>query len=166
MSVLFYRTKYENLSLNRFLCFRDLLCVLYRFLIFIYNSELWLRPSLVQGVAKSVDAIFAYKQRPHFKILVNSRRNVQDMETILLSTISFSQDMTVIGWYHSHPTSSPRPSQHDIVCQSVHQQHMRSLDGRIDPCLGVIVSPFRGTSPASEVCKYLFVEEVTYGNLF
>lgn len=61
------------------------------------------------------------------------------------------QDMTVIGWYHSHPTSSPRPSQHDIVCQSVHQQHMRSLDGRIDPCLGVIVSPFRGSTPTSEM---------------
>eukprot|EP00116_Pleurobrachia_bachei_P012968 sb/3473230/ len=59
--------------------------------------------------------------------------------------------MTVIGWYHSHPTSSPRPSQHDIVCQSVHQQHMRSLDGRIDPCLGVIISPFRGQSPSSEM---------------
>jgi len=61
------------------------------------------------------------------------------------------QDLTVIGWYHSHPTSSPRPSQHDIVCQSVHQQHMRSLDGRIDPCLGVIVSPFRGQTPDSDI---------------
>nr|XP_022900726.1 histone H2A deubiquitinase MYSM1-like [Onthophagus taurus] len=46
--------------------------------------------------------------------------------------------MDVLGWFHSHPTFAPEPSQQDIDTQFSIQQCF----GEDKPCVGVIMSPF------------------------
>lgn len=49
--------------------------------------------------------------------------------------------LTVVGWYHSHPTFNPSPSLRDIENQSNYQK-LFSRSDNIEPFIGVIVSPF------------------------
>ncbi|XP_074029524.1 deubiquitinase MYSM1 [Leptinotarsa decemlineata] len=44
----------------------------------------------------------------------------------------------ILGWFHSHPTFAPEPSNQDLETQTVLQQWI----GRDKPCVGVIMSPF------------------------
>lgn len=44
----------------------------------------------------------------------------------------------IAGWFHSHPTFAPEPSQQDLDTQLNVQQWI----GHGKPCLGVILSPF------------------------
>lgn len=49
-----------------------------------------------------------------------------------------SRGLAVLGWFHSHPTFAPEPSQQDIETQLSVQQWI----GSEKPCLGLILSPF------------------------
>ena len=51
-----------------------------------------------------------------------------------------SKDLQVVGWYHSHPVSEPKPSQADILSQKKYQDAVRLKDTADEPCIGVIVS--------------------------
>lgn len=44
----------------------------------------------------------------------------------------------MLGWFHSHPTFAPEPSQQDLDTQ----QDVQLWIGTKTPCLGVILSPF------------------------
>ena len=46
--------------------------------------------------------------------------------------------LDVLGWFHSHPTFAPEPSQQDLDTQ----QDFQLWIGDRRPCLGVILSPF------------------------
>jgi protein MYSM1 len=50
--------------------------------------------------------------------------------------------MTVVGWYHSHPTFEPNPSVRDIENQSSYQSLFRHDESGLEPFIGVIVSPY------------------------
>ncbi|KAJ1970204.1 hypothetical protein IWQ62_000113 [Dispira parvispora] len=49
--------------------------------------------------------------------------------------------LSVVGWYHSHPTFDPNPSIRDIENQSSYQGLFRRQDGW-EPFVGAIVCPF------------------------
>lgn len=46
--------------------------------------------------------------------------------------------LEILGWFHSHPTFAPEPSQQDLDTQLTLQQWI----GTSRPCVGVILSPF------------------------
>jgi proteasome lid subunit RPN8/RPN11 len=50
--------------------------------------------------------------------------------------------LAVVGWYHSHPTFEPVPSQCDIDNQCNYQAFFRDHGAAVDPFVGLIVSPF------------------------
>ncbi|XP_030761687.1 histone H2A deubiquitinase MYSM1-like [Sitophilus oryzae] len=47
-------------------------------------------------------------------------------------------NLDILGWFHSHPTFAPEPSQQDLDTQQMVQQWI----GHSKPCIGVILSPF------------------------
>ncbi len=49
-----------------------------------------------------------------------------------------AKDYQVVGWYHSHPVSEPKPSQNDILSQKKYQDAV--------PCVGIIVSKLNLTT--------------------
>ncbi|ERL88816.1 hypothetical protein D910_06198 [Dendroctonus ponderosae] len=49
-----------------------------------------------------------------------------------------ARNAQILGWFHSHPTFAPEPSQQDIDTQQLVQQWI----GLGKPCVGVILSPF------------------------
>lgn len=49
-----------------------------------------------------------------------------------------SKGLDILGWFHSHPTFAPEPSQQDLETQQSVQQWI----GNKRPCIGVILSPF------------------------
>lgn len=50
----------------------------------------------------------------------------------------YDKGLDILGWFHSHPTFAPEPSQQDLETQQTVQQWI----GNKKPCLGVIMSPF------------------------
>jgi proteasome lid subunit RPN8/RPN11 len=55
-----------------------------------------------------------------------------------------SRGLTVVGWYHSHPYSEPRPSQNDVLCHKKYQDATTTELGE-EPCIGLIISPNLGS---------------------
>eukprot|EP00731_Ephydatia_muelleri_P020242 Em0012g1067a len=51
-----------------------------------------------------------------------------------------SRGLRLVGWYHSHPASEPRPSENDVICQQKYQETMMSGENGI-PCIALITSP-------------------------
>ena len=50
-----------------------------------------------------------------------------------------SRGLTVVGWYHSHPYSEPRPSQNDVLAHKKYQDATTTELGE-EPCVGLIIS--------------------------
>ena len=50
-----------------------------------------------------------------------------------------SRDLVVVGWYHSHPYSEPRPSQNDVLSHKKYQDSLTTESGE-EPCIGLIIS--------------------------
>lgn len=48
------------------------------------------------------------------------------------------ENLQILGWFHSHPTFAPEPSQQDLDTQLSVQQWI----GNNKPCIGIILSPF------------------------
>ncbi|KAI9320155.1 hypothetical protein BX666DRAFT_2025168 [Dichotomocladium elegans] len=53
-----------------------------------------------------------------------------------------NKGLSVVGWYHSHPTFEPNPSVRDIEYQNLYQGLFRDKATGIEPFIGVIVNPF------------------------
>ncbi|KAJ2961105.1 hypothetical protein NQZ79_g3629 [Umbelopsis isabellina] len=64
--------------------------------------------------------------------------------------------MTVVGWYHSHPTFEPNPSVRDIENQSSYQSLFRHDESGLEPFIGVIVSPYDYT-PVTNISKIQYL---------
>ena len=45
----------------------------------------------------------------------------------------------MVGWYHSHPYSEPRPSQNDVLSHKKYQDATKTELGE-EPCVGLIIS--------------------------
>lgn len=54
------------------------------------------------------------------------------------ANILHEENLEILGWFHSHPTFAPEPSQQDIDTQLSVQQWI----GNNKPCVGIILSPF------------------------
>ncbi|CAI8043474.1 MPN domain-containing protein [Geodia barretti] len=54
-----------------------------------------------------------------------------------------SRGLVVVGWYHSHPYSEPRPSQNDVLSHKKYQDALTNKSGE-EPCVGLIISPNLG----------------------
>ncbi|XP_028392985.1 MPN domain-containing protein-like [Dendronephthya gigantea] len=50
--------------------------------------------------------------------------------------------LTLVGWYHSHPTYQPDPSVRDIAAQQHYQACIKVEKTSYEPCVGFIVSPY------------------------
>ncbi|ORX60710.1 hypothetical protein DM01DRAFT_1361634 [Hesseltinella vesiculosa] len=53
-----------------------------------------------------------------------------------------AKGLSVVGWYHSHPTFEPQPSVRDIENQTSYQSLFRRTDTGDEPFIGVIVTPY------------------------
>lgn len=63
--------------------------------------------------------------------------------------------LTVVGWYHSHPTCSVQPTVKDVDSQMEYQIIMKGEnDSTYTPCLGFICSPYNMTKSLLEA-EYL-----------
>ncbi|KAL7454750.1 hypothetical protein ACHAWC_006356 [Mediolabrus comicus] len=61
--------------------------------------------------------------------------------------------LSVVGWYHSHPTFQPNPSVTDIENQASYQQLFKSdntSDNGVSPFVGLIIGTYDGQNPTSE----------------
>lgn len=56
----------------------------------------------------------------------------------MAADILHGENLDILGWYHSHPTFAPEPSQQDLDTQVSVQQWI----GTNKPCIGFILSPF------------------------
>ncbi|GFS30494.1 MPN domain-containing protein [Trichonephila inaurata madagascariensis] len=59
--------------------------------------------------------------------------------------------LSVVGWYHSHPTFPAQPTIKDVDSQMEYQITMKGdSDSSYTPCLGLICSPYDNQRPATE----------------
>ncbi|KAJ3214058.1 hypothetical protein HDU67_002102 [Dinochytrium kinnereticum] len=52
------------------------------------------------------------------------------------------RSLSVVGWYHSHPTFDTNPSIRDIETQTNHQRLFLRKEDNVEPFVGAIVSPY------------------------
>ncbi|KAI9498930.1 hypothetical protein BDB00DRAFT_326343 [Zychaea mexicana] len=65
-----------------------------------------------------------------------------DPESEMKAREMFAQKgLSVVGWYHSHPTFEPNPSVRDIEYQRLYQTLFRDETTGIEPFIGIIVNP-------------------------
>ncbi|KAI9010819.1 hypothetical protein CLU79DRAFT_772785 [Phycomyces nitens] len=69
------------------------------------------------------------------------------------------KQLSVVGWYHSHPTFEPHPSIRDIENQTVYQTLFRGEKGD-EPFIGVIITPYdpENTTETSKI-QYLHISQ-------
>ena len=58
--------------------------------------------------------------------------------------------LQMIGWYHSHPCSTPHPSLADIECQMEYQIQMKGEGNSYQPCLAMVSCPYTLARPTKE----------------
>ncbi|KAK6623457.1 hypothetical protein RUM43_009309 [Polyplax serrata] len=59
--------------------------------------------------------------------------------------------VTLVGWYHSHPTAPPTPSIRDVEMQLDYELKMKGCnDSTYMPCIGFICSPYNLDNPTLE----------------
>ncbi|KAM8939312.1 MPN domain-containing protein [Pelodytes ibericus] len=54
----------------------------------------------------------------------------------------FLRGLSLVGWYHSHPTNPALPSLQDIEAQMDYQLKLQGTENSFQPCLGLICSPY------------------------
>ena len=57
--------------------------------------------------------------------------------------------LSVVGWYHSHPTFQPTPSMVDIANQCNYQHLFHDNTNGVDPFIGMIVGPYDTGMPSA-----------------
>ena len=74
--------------------------------------------------------------------------------------------LTVVGWYHSHPTFKPTPSMVDIANQCNYQHLFHDTVHNVDPFIGMIVGPYdtQMPSPVSRITWYYADSPMTERN--
>ena len=51
----------------------------------------------------------------------------------------YSSGLSVVGWYHSHPSNDALPSVSDISQQLMYQESLENNDTITNPCIGFII---------------------------
>ena len=64
--------------------------------------------------------------------------------------------LQVVGWYHSHPTFKPNPSQKDIENQENYQALFHDEEAKAEPFVGMIFSPYDVRLPTRESRREIF----------
>ena len=74
--------------------------------------------------------------------------------------------LSVVGWYHSHPTFKPIPSMVDIANQCNYQHLFHDSVHNVDPFIGMIVGPYdtQMPSPVSRITWYYADSPMTQRN--
>ncbi|XP_053317738.1 MPN domain-containing protein [Spea bombifrons] len=54
----------------------------------------------------------------------------------------FLRGLSLVGWYHSHPTTPAQPSLQDIDVQMDYQLKLQGTENSFQPCLGLICGPY------------------------
>lgn len=68
------------------------------------------------------------------------------------------QQLTLVGWYHSHPTSPAAPTLRDVDAQLDYQIRMKgSSDSNYSPCVGLICCKYK----YNILCSRLVVRQCT-----
>ena len=79
-----------------------------------------------------------------------------NVEADIRNTIS-SNGLTLIGWYHSHPTAPPTPSIRDIEMQLDFELKMKGVnDSNYLPCIGFICCKFSQVNLKSFLFEIIF----------
>ncbi|KAF5288735.1 hypothetical protein FQA39_LY15307 [Lamprigera yunnana] len=72
----------------------------------------------------------------------SERENAPHIEAEISKTIEKEQ-LTLVGWYHSHPLGAAAPTLRDIDAQLDYEIRMKGAsDNSYTPCVGIIVSPY------------------------
>lgn len=83
-----------------------------------------------------------------------SRLSDKEMAPIVESEIQRAieqRHLTLVGWYHSHPTAPATPTLRDIDSQLDYEIQMKgNSDASYTPCVGVICSPYNKESSSLE----------------
>jgi len=64
--------------------------------------------------------------------------------------IEAKKGQNVVGWYHSHPTFEPEPSNIDIDNQFNYQKLFLEQDKEFEPFIGIIIGTFDIRLPTEE----------------
>lgn len=73
---------------------------------------------------------------------LNDRERASAVEEEIRHNLE-QRNLSLIGWYHSHPNSPPQPSMKDIEAQFEYQVTMKGeSDSAYLPCVGLICSPY------------------------
>ncbi|KAI9596703.1 hypothetical protein BDF19DRAFT_22304 [Syncephalis fuscata] len=87
-----------------------------------------------------------------------------DPESEIMARIEFAErGLTVVGWYHSHPTFEPTPSIRDIENQVNYQTLFRHDSGQ-EPFVGVIVNPYDRDRMANQSKMRFFMAGPEYAD--
>ncbi|KAI8069658.1 hypothetical protein BC940DRAFT_22992 [Gongronella butleri] len=71
-----------------------------------------------------------------------------------------AKGLTVVGWYHSHPTFAPHPSIRDIENQTSYQTLFRMQQTGDEPFFGAIISPYDETAKSRySQFEYFFISK-------
>ncbi|BDA42520.1 probable histone H2A deubiquitinase MYSM1 at C-terminar half [Coccomyxa sp. Obi] len=76
-----------------------------------------------------------------------------------------AENLTPVGWYHSHPIFAPKPSQKDNENQRNYQALFRCATSTLEPFLGAIVGPYDVQLPSPASCITWFVVRTRQGAL-
>ncbi|XP_074650072.1 MPN domain-containing protein-like [Tubulanus polymorphus] len=74
-----------------------------------------------------------------------SRLGDKDNAALVEEEIQQSMDrrgLSLVGWYHSHPTCKSYPTVKDVQAQLDYQMCLKGAGNVYQPCIGIIVSPF------------------------
>ncbi|KAJ3159779.1 Myb-like, SWIRM and MPN domains 1 [Geranomyces michiganensis] len=67
-----------------------------------------------------------------------------------------AKGLSVVGWYHSHPTFDPTPSVRDIENQTAYQTLFARADG-VEPFVGAIVTPYDARHAADRKSRFAWL---------
>ena len=65
-----------------------------------------------------------------------------------------NDNLSILGWFHSHPVFAPEPSQQDIDTQL----SLQKLIQKESPCIGIILSPFSSQLLVSSPFRCIIVQ--------
>ncbi|GAB0097275.1 MPN domain-containing protein [Sergentomyia squamirostris] len=80
----------------------------------------------------------------------HDREKAGDVE-ISIQKEMLEKNVSLVGWYHSHPRSSPNPSLRDCDAQMEYEIRMRGpTEATYAPIVGIICSPYNEDNPSME----------------
>lgn len=76
----------------------------------------------------------------------------------------YKKGLILVGWYHSHPISEPKPSHNDVISQRTYQEALRRPNGD-EPCIGVIIGQLTLIMTKSHIHDMYYVIKLLYSHM-